>query len=261
MRAALARRLTFANVMSCAAVFIALGGGAYALSIPKNSVGSKQLRKNAVTATKIKRSAVTSSKVKDKSLLAKDFKSGQLPAGKQGPQGPPGPSTGPAGGALAGTYPNPTLSARSVGPAAWGTTPSVAVQNANGQAIAANVDTELSFPSENFDTMGMHTPAFPGRLQAPIDGVYVVTANVSWTAGGGTRQMEILRNADTTNGIAASRITATGSVTQDSVSGIVKLAQGDTVRVNVNSSIGTTVLGSGQNGAPRFGMVWVGNGT
>jgi hypothetical protein len=72
------KRLTYANVMSSIAVFLVLGGAAYAASqLPKNSVGTKQLKKNAVT----------SAKVKNKSLEAVDFKAGQLPAG---PQGPPG---------------------------------------------------------------------------------------------------------------------------------------------------------------------------
>jgi len=42
-------RLSYANVMATIAVFIALGGGAYALSLPKNSVGPRQLKTNAVT--------------------------------------------------------------------------------------------------------------------------------------------------------------------------------------------------------------------
>jgi hypothetical protein len=78
-------KLTFANVVSLLALFVALGGTSYAVAkLPKNSVGSKQLRK----------SSVTSSKVKDRSLLATDFKAGQLPAGVQGPQGARGPSDG-----------------------------------------------------------------------------------------------------------------------------------------------------------------------
>ncbi|HEX5525738.1 MAG TPA: hypothetical protein VFX44_00905 [Solirubrobacterales bacterium] len=61
----LRKRLTFANVMSMVAVFIALGGAAFAATqLPKNSVGSKQLKKNAVTAAKIKKNAVTTSKIK-----------------------------------------------------------------------------------------------------------------------------------------------------------------------------------------------------
>lgn len=80
-------------VISCLALFVALGGTSYAVSkLPRNSVGTAQLKNNAVT----------SAKVKNGSLLAADFKAGQLPAGAkgevgaQGAIGPVGPA-GPAG--------------------------------------------------------------------------------------------------------------------------------------------------------------------
>lgn len=92
--------LTYANVMATIAVFIAMGGGAYALTIPKNSVGAKQLKGNSVRSSEIREGAVRSSEVRDASLLAEDFKAGQLPAGPQGPRGPQG-RRGLAG--LAGT--------------------------------------------------------------------------------------------------------------------------------------------------------------
>ena len=73
--------LTYANVMASIAVFIALGGGAYAaIKLPRNSVGGAQIKNNAVT----------SPKVKDGSLTKNDFKAGQLPAGPQGAPGAPG---------------------------------------------------------------------------------------------------------------------------------------------------------------------------
>ena len=79
--------LTYANVIATLALFLALGGGAYAaLRLPKNSVGTKQIRKNAVR----------SGKVKNGSLLAKDFKQGQLPRGPQGLQGIHGAPGAPA---------------------------------------------------------------------------------------------------------------------------------------------------------------------
>jgi hypothetical protein len=54
MRSALQRRLTYANVMASVAVFLALGGGAYAaIKLPRNSVGTKQLKAHAVTLTKV----------------------------------------------------------------------------------------------------------------------------------------------------------------------------------------------------------------
>jgi hypothetical protein len=72
------RRPSPAMVVALFALFVAMGGVGYAsLKLPKNSVGPKQLDANAVT----------SPKVKDGSLLAGDFRAGQLPAGPQGPQG------------------------------------------------------------------------------------------------------------------------------------------------------------------------------
>jgi hypothetical protein len=63
-------RLTYANVIATLALFLALGGGAYAATqLPKNSVGSKQLKKDAVT----------SAKVKDGSLQASDLQAGVIP--------------------------------------------------------------------------------------------------------------------------------------------------------------------------------------
>jgi hypothetical protein len=71
-------KLSYANVMATVAVFLALGGGAYAaLRVPKNSVGSHQLRKNAVNA----------SKVKDGTLTGNDFKKGSIGATQLGQLG------------------------------------------------------------------------------------------------------------------------------------------------------------------------------
>jgi hypothetical protein len=88
-----------AMLVACVALVVALGGVSYAASVlPKNSVGTAQLKKNAVRGLK----------VKNGSLMAADFKAGQLPAGPKGEKGDPGApgaqgpkgdkgDTGPAG--------------------------------------------------------------------------------------------------------------------------------------------------------------------
>ena len=84
------KRISFANVMSLVAVFIALGGSAYAIGLKKNSVGSKQLKTGAVKGADLGNDAVSSDKVAAGSLLGSDFAAGQLPQGAEGPVGPPG---------------------------------------------------------------------------------------------------------------------------------------------------------------------------
>lgn len=78
------KRLTFANVMSTIALFLALGGAtAFAASqLGKNSVGSKQIKKNAVTGAKIKKNAVTSAKIKKGAVVGAKIKDGAVGAGK-----------------------------------------------------------------------------------------------------------------------------------------------------------------------------------
>ncbi len=72
-----------AMLVAMVALFVALGGSAYAaLNLPKDSIGARQLKNGSVTGAKISDNAVTSPKVKDHSLLARDFALGQLPAAR-----------------------------------------------------------------------------------------------------------------------------------------------------------------------------------
>jgi hypothetical protein len=85
--------LSYANVVATLALFMALGGGAYAaITLPKNSVGPRQIKANAVG----------SSKVRNGSLLKTDFRSGQLPVAPQGPPGPKGDAGSPGQQGLKG---------------------------------------------------------------------------------------------------------------------------------------------------------------
>ena len=70
-------KLTYANVVSTIALFLALSGAtAFAVNqLPKKSVGAKQLRPGAVVADKIRKNAVTAPKLK-----AEAVKSGKIAA-------------------------------------------------------------------------------------------------------------------------------------------------------------------------------------
>jgi hypothetical protein len=73
-----------ALVVACLALAISLSGTAFAVAtaLPRNSVGTAQL----------KTGAVNSAKVKNASLRAADFAPGQIPRGPAGPAGPAGVS-------------------------------------------------------------------------------------------------------------------------------------------------------------------------
>jgi hypothetical protein len=77
----LVRRPSPALIVASLALAVSLSGVGYAATaLPRNSVGTAQLRNDAIVAQK----------VRDGSLLAVDFKPGELPVGAAGPKGDKG---------------------------------------------------------------------------------------------------------------------------------------------------------------------------
>jgi hypothetical protein len=86
MRSRIARlysRLTYANVTATLALFIALGGTSFAaITLPRNSVGAREIRAKAVR----------SAEIRNRSVQVNDISKNARAAlrGKQGPAGPAG---------------------------------------------------------------------------------------------------------------------------------------------------------------------------
>jgi hypothetical protein len=77
------RRLTYANVVSTLALFLVVAGGAaYAVRVPKKSVGPRQLKANAVTTAKIKANAVTTRKIKRHAVTNAKIRDGAVESAK-----------------------------------------------------------------------------------------------------------------------------------------------------------------------------------
>lgn len=79
----LKKHLSVANVLSVTALFIALGGSAYAaVKLRPNQVRSVNIAKEAVTQKKLKAGAVTSGKIANGQVNNRDLANGAVSAGK-----------------------------------------------------------------------------------------------------------------------------------------------------------------------------------
>jgi hypothetical protein len=91
MRRHIRGNLSYANVVATMALFVALGGTGYALTLPRDSVDSAQIRAGAVRNSELGSRAVDSRVIRNRSIRFGDISRSARTTlrGKQGPPGPP----------------------------------------------------------------------------------------------------------------------------------------------------------------------------
>lgn len=132
------------------------------------------------------------------------------PAGPQGPQGPAGPSTGAAGGSLSGSYPNPGIADRVVGPNQLATVPVTRVVPSTPTSIGNGSAAPLPCSSVELTTDQSMYTGTPGTLIAPRDGIYLATASAQFESDPtGTRTLTIFEGpSGVANRLTQSRVPA-----------------------------------------------------
>ena len=247
MKAVLAKRPSAALVISTAALFVALGGtGLAAFTLPKNSVGTKQLKKNAVTTSKIRNGAVTASKLNTSGLTVPNALHANSAGGA--------PPTGPAGGDLAGNYPSPGLAAGAVGTSQIGTIPAARVANSVEETISNGSAAVLTFDTNTYDNDSIHsTTANTARLTAPVSGIYEVTGQVSWGASTTGYVSALIRKDGLDQEGSDIRPPAGATVdTSQQVTAQLRLNAGEYVTLEVSQTSGGPLVA-----IPWFAMHWI----
>lgn len=251
------KRPSPAFVLAAIALFVALGGGAYAVSLGRNVVTARSIVNGAVKTGKIRDGAVTSAKLADGSVNGNKVADRSLTGGNIAP----GTITGQ--NILDGSVGSADLGAGSVLPANVATIPTARVRRTAGQTIPDSSTTAIAFTTETWKTVaGMHSNTVNNsRLTAPIDGVYLITASVLWQGSNvGTRSMFL--EVDGTKAVAGQGETPPDSnqFTQ-SVTTAYDLSAGDFVQVDVNQNRGSNLsidTVTGNELSPEFSMTWLG---
>jgi len=233
MRQRLRSHLTFANVASAIALFVALGGGTAVALNGSNTVFSDDLVDNQVFSADVRNDTLSSGGLTAPDLRANSVGSSEVTNGSLG--------TGELSHAI----------------------PAARVTRTSAQSIPDSLNTSLAFDQERYDAAGVHDNATNNsRLTAPVTGIYAVTAQFTWggSAGAGSRFAGVMKNGSTL--IARSQELAGDD--DENITTQVLLAAGDYVEVQVLQTSGGTLPiaanGLAQQITPEFSMTWLAPG-
>jgi hypothetical protein len=257
-------------VIACLALALALSGTSYAAVaklLPKNSVGSAQVINGSLKKADLSKKAVAALHGARGARGPQGAPGTPGATGAKGDKGDPGPATGPAGGDLTGSYPNPQIGSGKVTPAKISGIPAARVtRGSSNQTIPNNLGAIVQFDSEVFDTAGLFDPASPQVLRAPIAGLYLLTASVRWAANATGTRFAGFQISSVSGFVAPDWRNAVtgGDLTDQEISSLVALQPNQTVRVFVYQTSGAPLDllwrddPASNAEAPVLTMHWVG---
>ena len=82
---ALTGKLSYSGTIATIALFLALGGGAYALTLPRDSVGARQIKRDAVRASELRKDAVAGAEIRRDAVGSGELRDDAVRAGELAP--------------------------------------------------------------------------------------------------------------------------------------------------------------------------------
>lgn len=228
-------------------------------SVLNGSLTGADIGNESLLGTNVLNGTLTGADVLDQGLTGADIQEGSLTGADVQSESLGGDDV--FNGSLTGA----DLAPGTVAPTNLAIIPSARVRRTATQSIPSGTLAAIQLTSETWDTAGLHSNATNNtRLTAPIDGIYMLTANVFWAGNStGERDLAIEINGNKAIGLTADSAAAV-SETPQALSTVYLMNAGDFAEARVEQTSGGALnLGVASGGAetsPEVSMTWLGPG-